>query len=149
MTLFHDDDSRQAARSTTPRPPAPITPDASRTMTNALIELDRLVGRYGPDALLERVPGARVTADLCGVVARLCAEAKEGDARRAERLVVFLRGAWRSLPAVRRIESGDRAAALLDRIVSDCIQAFHRPAVVTETSTSTAERSAARWDVRS
>jgi hypothetical protein len=77
-------------------------------------------------AVLLGVWGAHPAADQCRALVRLlCAEGREDDARRAERLVVRIRAAWPTLPSVQRLPVGPSRNALLDRLVSACIAAFY------------------------
>jgi hypothetical protein len=77
-------------------------------------------------ALLLGVWGANPAADQCrALVARLCADGRDDDPHRAERLVVRLRTTWPTLPSVQRLPFGTSRSALLDRLVSECITAFY------------------------
>src|SRR5687767_4137632 len=92
-----------------------------------LVALDRLIDAHGPQALLGDSPTAVAAEELHAVVRVLCAEARRTDPGRAERLVIALRAAWPTLPAVRRLPAGDGSAALLDRVVRRCIAEFYGP----------------------
>ncbi len=72
--------------------------------------------------------GDESRAELLAMVDQLCAEARDVDARRAERLVIALHACWPQLPAVRAQLPDDRRAMMLDRLVTACISAFYEPA---------------------
>jgi hypothetical protein len=112
---------------TTPPPrPASQPPDHAAPATAGLQALDRLVATYGEDALLAKVPTPAAADALGDVVRLLCAEARRANPGHAERLVIALRAAWPTLPAVRRLPPGAGRDGLLARVVTLAIAEFYR-----------------------
>jgi hypothetical protein len=113
------------SRSTALRPMPHRAPEHGPSLSAGLRALDRLVGRYGPDAFLANPMASGAAAELREAVRLLCAEAQQTDPRRAERLVIALRTAWPSLPAVQRLPVGNGREVLLSRVIAQCIVEFY------------------------
>jgi hypothetical protein len=95
--------------------------------TAALRALDRLIAAYGPDELLATPPAPAAADGLVAVIRLLAAEARRAAPGRAERMVVALRAAWPTLPAVQHLPPGDGRERLLARLITLAIAEFYRP----------------------
>lgn len=94
--------------------------------SEALLRLDRLVARYGPDTLLAAAPSTDATESLIAVVRVLCADARRANPGRAEPMILALHTVWSRLPAVRRLVPSESTTRLLAHIVTLAIAEFYR-----------------------
>jgi hypothetical protein len=112
----------------------PSHADDTPPPTASLRALDRLVAAYGSDGLLAAPPAPAADDGLGAVVRLLCAEARRAEPGRAERMVIALRAAWPTLPAVRRLPPGDGRERVLAHIVTLAIAEFYQPTRGDETA---------------
>jgi hypothetical protein len=90
--------------------------------------LTGVITTYGADRLVGRGEARESDRALRAAARRLADEARTADPVRAERLLIALRGAWASLPAVRRLPANGSREALWDRVVRVCVEEFYREA---------------------
>ena len=76
------------------------------------------------DALASSVPRGDLPADLHDLLCRAADEARGKDIS-AERLLLILKDLWHSIPEVAGAPSRDVENALLQQLISRCIQAYY------------------------
>lgn len=77
------------------------------------------------DVLGRAAREGRHDAELGDVLERAAAEARERGVQ-AEQLLILLKGVWRSLPEVNAADDDDGQKALLQELISRCIEQYYR-----------------------
>jgi hypothetical protein len=123
MLIHWPSQPRRAAKPMSDRRGSSFVP--AERMSPALEALDRFVASHGETVYATQLVEREAAAALDRAVLLLCAEAREVDPDRAERLVLAVKRVWSELPATRALRDGMCRARLLETVVSACITRFY------------------------